>query len=156
VLDVSRRSYPLGGNVGSQVLGYVGPITGNEIAAHPGAGYQTDSTIGQTGIEAFYEQYLRGHDGTNTIEVGSNGSVIGTLHTTQPKIGDSVVLNIDAGLQSALDGILKSDILHDRTVPDPRSGVLPKAINGAAVVLDVNNGPCSRCRVTRPTTCRPS
>jgi len=50
------------------------------------------------------------------------------------------VLNIDAGLQSALDGILKSDILHDRTVPDPRSGVLPKAINGAAVVLDVNNG----------------
>jgi len=32
------------------------------------------------------------HDGTNTIEVGSNGSVIGTLHTTQPKIGDSVVL----------------------------------------------------------------
>jgi len=140
VLDVSRRSYPLGGNVGSQVLGYVGPITGNEIAAHPGAGYQTDSTIGQTGIEAFYEQYLRGHDGTNTIEVGSNGSVIGTLHTTQPKIGDSVVLNIDAGLQSALDGILKSDILHDRTVPDPRSGVLPKAINGAAVVLDVNNG----------------
>jgi penicillin-binding protein 2 len=140
VLDVSRRSYPLGGNIGSQVLGYVGPITGNEIAAHPGAGYQTDSTIGQAGIESFYEQYLRGHDGTSTIEVGSNYKVEGTLHTTQPKIGDSVVLNIDGGLQKALDGILKADILHDRTVPDPRSGVLPKAINGAAVVLDVNNG----------------
>jgi penicillin-binding protein 2 len=140
VLDVSRRSYPLGGNVGAQVLGYVGPITENEIKAHPGAGYQTDSTIGKTGIEAFYEQYLRGHDGTNTIEVGANGNVLGTIHTTQPKIGDSVVLNIDAGLQQALDGILKSDILHDRTVPDPRSGVLPQAINGAAVVLDVNNG----------------
>jgi penicillin-binding protein 2 len=140
VLDVSQRSYPLGGNVGSQVLGYVGPITKNEIEAHPGAGYQTDSTIGQTGIEAFYEQYLRGHDGTNTIEVGVNGNVIGTLKTTQPKIGDSVVLNIDGGLQKALDGILKTDVLHDRTVPDPRSGVLPEAINGAAVVLDVNNG----------------
>jgi penicillin-binding protein 2 len=140
VLDVSRRSYPLGGNVGSQVLGYVGPITENEIKAHPGAGYQTDSTIGKTGIESFYEQYLRGHDGTSTIEVGSTGNVLGTLHTTQPKIGDSVVLNIDAGLQKALDGILASDILHDRTVPDPRSGVLPAAINGAAVVMDVNNG----------------
>src|ERR1019366_1856532 len=31
-------------------------------------------------------------------------------------------------------------ILHDRTVPDPRSGLLPAAINGAAVVMDVNNG----------------
>jgi penicillin-binding protein 2 len=140
VLDVSQRSYPLGGSVGSQVLGYVGPITENEIKAHPGAGYQTDSTIGKTGIEAFYEQYLRGHDGTSKIEVGVNGNVIGTLKTTQPRIGDSVVLNIDGGLQKALDGILKSDILHDRTVPDPRSGILPQAINGAAVVLDVNNG----------------
>ena len=121
VLDVSRRSYPLGGNVGSQVLGYVGPITKNEIQAHPGAGYQTDSTIGQTGIESFYEQYLRGLDGTSTIEVGATGNVIGTLKTTQPKIGDSVVLNIDAGLQKALDGILASDILHDRTVPEPET-----------------------------------
>ena len=66
--------------------------------------------------------------------------MIGTLTTTQPKVGDSVVLNIDGGLQKALDGILKADILHDRTVPDPRSGVLPAAINGAAVVMDVNNG----------------
>jgi penicillin-binding protein 2 len=140
VLDVSRRSYPLGGSVGSQVLGYVGPITENEIKAHPGAHYQTDSTIGKTGIESFYEQYLRGHDGTSTIEVGSTGNVIGTLKTTQPRVGDSVVLNIDGGLQTALDGILKADILHDRTVPDPRSGLLPQAINGAAVVMDVNNG----------------
>ena len=140
VLDVSRRSYPLGGNVGSQVLGYVGPITQNEISAHPNAGYQTDSTIGKTGIESFYEQYLRGHDGTSTIEVNAVGNVLGTLHTTQPRVGDSVVLNIDGGLQKALDAILKADILHVRTVPDPRSGLLPPAINGAAVVLDVTNG----------------
>jgi penicillin-binding protein 2 len=140
VLNVSQRSYPLGGNVGSQVLGYVGPITEKEIQDHPGADYQTDSTIGKTGIEAFYEEYLRGHDGQQKIEVNSLGSVLGTLKETQPRIGDSVVLNIDAGLQTALDGILKSDILHDRTVPDPKSGVLPQAINGAAVVLDPNNG----------------
>jgi penicillin-binding protein 2 len=126
VLNVSQRSYPLGGNVGSQVLGYVGPISENEA--------------GKTGIEAFYEKYLRGHNGTSKIEVGALGNIIGTLSTTQPTVGDSVVLNIDGGLQKALDGILKSDILHDRTVPDPRSGILPQAINGAAVVLDVNNG----------------
>lgn len=140
VLNVSRRSYPLGGDVGAQILGYVGPITGAEIKEHPDAGYQTDSTIGKTGIEAFYEQYLRGHDGTSTIEVGAAGNVIGTLKTTQPKVGNSVVLNIDSGLQKALDGYLASDILHVRKTPDPRSGVLPPAINGAAVVLDPNTG----------------
>ena len=140
VLNVSIRSYPLGGNVGAQVLGYVGPITQTEILAHPNAGYQTDSTIGKTGVESFYEQYLRGHDGTSTIEVGANQQILGAIHTTLPKVGDSVVLNIDAGLQSALDGYLRADILHVRTVPDPRSGKLPAAINGAAVVLDPNNG----------------
>jgi penicillin-binding protein 2 len=126
VLDVSQRSYPLGGNVGSQVLGYVGPVSEDEA--------------GKTGIEAFYEKYLRGKNGSSSIEVGSLGNIIGTLRSTQPQVGDSVVLNIDGGLQKALDGILKSDILHDRTVPDPRSGLLPKAINGAAVVMDVNDG----------------
>ena len=140
VLNVSTRSYPLGGNIGSQVLGYVGPITGAEIAANPNAGYKTDSTIGKTGIEAFYEQYLRGRDGTSTLEVDAYGNVIGTLHTTQPIVGNSVVLNIDAGLQKALDSYLANDILNVRKIPDPRSGILPRAPNGAAVVLDPNTG----------------
>jgi penicillin-binding protein 2 len=140
VLNVSRRSYPSGGNIGAQVLGYVGPINGHELAAHPHENYQADSTIGKTGIESFYEQYLRGKDGTSTIEVNNVGQVIGTLRTTLPQVGDSVVLNIDSGLQTALDGILKADILHVRQTPDPRSGVLPKAPNGAAIVLDPYTG----------------
>ena len=140
VLNVSIRSYPLSGNVAAQVLGYVGPITQTEILAHPHEGYQANSTIGKTGIESFYEQYLRGRDGTSTIVVGANQQILGSIHTTLPKVGDSVILNIDAGLQSALDSYLHSDILHVRTVPDPRSGKLPPAINGAAIVLDPNTG----------------
>jgi penicillin-binding protein 2 len=140
VLTVATRSYPYGGNVGAQVLGYVGPITGAEIAANPGAHYQTDSVIGKTGIESFYERYLRGHDGTSTMEVDALGNILGTVKTTQPTVGDSVVLNIDAGLQKALDGYLASDILKVRQTPDPTNGVLPAAINGAAIVLDPNTG----------------
>jgi penicillin-binding protein 2 len=140
VLDVSRRSYPLGGDVGSQVLGYVGPINDREIAANPGAGYQTDSTFGKTGIENYYEQYLRGHDGTSTLEVDASGNVLGAVHTTEPTIGDSVVLNIDGGLQKALDGYLASDIQSVRNTKDPRSGKYPPAPNGAAIVLDPNTG----------------
>ena len=36
VLDVSTRSYPNGGNIGAQVLGYVGPITGAGDQGEPG------------------------------------------------------------------------------------------------------------------------
>jgi len=140
VLDVSRRSYPNGGNVAAQVLGYVGPITGAEIAANPNQGYQTDSIIGKTGIESFYEHFLRGKDGTSTLEVSANNAILGAIHTTQPQVGDTVVLNIDEGLQRALDGYLASDILAVRKSVDPVSGKRPAALNGAAVVLDPNNG----------------
>jgi len=140
VLDVSRRSYPNGGDVAAQVLGYVGPITGAEIAANPNQGYQTDSTIGKTGIESFYEHYLRGKDGTSTLEVSANNAILGAIHTTQPQVGDTVVLNIDEGLQRALDGYLASDILAVRKSVDPVSGKRPAALNGAAIVLDPNNG----------------
>ena len=140
VLDVATRSYPNGGNVGAQVLGYVGPITGAEIAANPNAGYQTDSVIGKTGVEAFYEQFLRGKAGTSTLEVSEGGQILGSVHTTQPTVGDTVILNIDTGLQRALDSYLASDILKLRASVDPKTGLHPAALNGAAIVLDPNNG----------------
>ncbi len=140
VLDTSTRSYPNGGSVGAQLLGYVGPITQAEIDANPGEGYQTDSTIGKTGIEAYYEQYLRGKEGTSTLEVSATGSVLGSIKTTSPTVGDSVVLNIDTPLQKALDGYLASEILADRHSIDPVSGKVPEALNGAAIVMNPNNG----------------
>ena len=140
VLDASTRSYPNGGNAAAQVLGYVGPITLQEIQQNPHDGYQADSTIGKTGIESYYEQYLRGRDGTSTLEVNSTGNVLGAIKTTEPTVGDSLVLNIDTPLEKALTGYLSSEILADRQSVDPVSGKTPEAINGAAIVLDPNNG----------------
>jgi len=140
VLDASTRSYPNGGLLGAQVLGYVGPITLQEIQANPHQGYQPDSSIGKSGIESYYESYLRGKDGSSTLEVGPFGNVLKTKKTKEPTVGDSVVLNIDTPLQKALDGFLANQILADRHSVDPVSGLVPKAINGAAIVMDPNNG----------------
>lgn len=140
VLDVTKRTYPNGGTVASQVLGYVGPITGAEIKSHPNQRYQTNSSIGKTGIESYYEQYLRGRDGTRTIEVDAFGNIMGAVKTTAPIGGDTVVLNIDQGLQRALDSYLANGIIRNRASVDPRSGRHPPSINGAAVVLDPNTG----------------
>ncbi|HEV3188035.1 MAG TPA: penicillin-binding transpeptidase domain-containing protein [Acidimicrobiales bacterium] len=140
VLDASTRAYPNGGNVGAQILGYVGPITSQEIAASPNANYQPDSIYGKTGIENYYEQYLRGRDGTSTLEVNVSNQILRAVQTKKPTVGDSVVLNIDMPLQKALDGYLSSEILADRHSVDPISGKVPAALNGAAVVLDPNTG----------------
>ncbi len=140
IVNVATRTYPAGGNVAPPVLGYVGPITGAEIAAHPNQGYQTTSQIGKTGIEAFYEQYLRGRDGKRTVEVDAFGNVLATARVTPPVAGDTVQLNIDLPLQEALQGFLANQILTDRKTYDPVSHRYPQAPNGAAVVLDPNTG----------------
>ncbi|MBW4030464.1 MAG: penicillin-binding protein 2, partial [Acidobacteria bacterium] len=140
VQGVSQRNYPFGGQTASQLLGYVGPITGAEIAANPTAGYTTNSIFGKTGIENYYQQYLRGVSGTTTIEVSAQGNILGSVQKTPPRQGDSVVLNIDAGLQKALDSDLANNIMTVRHTVDPTTGVIPPALNGAAIVMDVNNG----------------
>ena len=140
VQGVSQRSYPYGGGTASQLLGYVGPITGAEIGANPTAGYTTNSTYGKTGIENYYEQYLRGVAGTSTIEVSATGNILGSVEKTAPRQGDTVILNVDAGLQVALDNDLANDVQTVRHTPDPTNGVLPPAPDAAAIVLDANSG----------------
>ncbi len=140
LVNASTRYYPLGGTLAPQVLGYVGPITGKEISQNPHAGYQTNSIYGQNGVEMFYESYLRGIDGHETLRVDSLGNVLGTSKVVEPKVGDSVVLNVDAGLQAAVQTALDNGIHRVRTHVDPRSGKYPPAPNGAAVVMNVNTG----------------
>jgi penicillin-binding protein 2 len=140
LIKVSTRVYPLGGSTAPHVLGYTGPITGDELAQHPNAGYQLTSSYGQAGIESFYEPFLRGVDGQQTERVDRAGNVLGTIKVTQPVVGNSVVLNLDGGLQQAVQGYLAEAIGRARRQVDPRSGRYPPAPNGAAIVLDPNNG----------------
>ncbi len=140
VETVAQRDYPQGGTTGTQILGYTGSITASYLAAHPNDGYTQGSEIGAAGIEAQYEQYLKGVDGRQALSVDAGGSVVGTLSTTAPKIGDTVVLNINAGLQQAAQAYLQQQILADRNSTDPVDHLTPKADNGAVIVMNPNNG----------------
>jgi penicillin-binding protein 2 len=144
VQEVSERDYPQnqnsGTDVGTAVLGYVSPISAAELKANPDAGYSQSSQYGQSGLENEYEQYLRGTAGEQSLSVDAQGEVVGTLRTTAPTQGDTVVTNIDLGLQEAVQNALQNDIAADKHTVDPSTGKLPTANDGAAVVLDAQTG----------------
>ena len=93
-----------------------------------------------SGIEAQYETYLRGVDGRQALSVDAQGNVVGTLNTTAPQIGDTVVLNVDTGLQQEVQSALQQQILSDRHTLDAVDGRTPPAPNGAAIVMNPQNG----------------
>jgi penicillin-binding protein 2 len=137
---VAQRTYPQAGTTAPDVLGYVGDITSSYLAAHPNQGYTQGSQVGVSGIEAQYEPYLRGVDGRQALSVDAGGTVVGTLSTTAPQIGDTVVLNIATGLQQYVQQALQQQILTDRHTFDGVDGRYPSAPNGAAIVMNPQNG----------------
>ncbi len=95
----SRRQYTYGSLL-SQVLGYTAPINAVQLQALRGQGYLPNDMIGQTGLEAQYEQLLRGTYGVQEVERDATGRPIQVLSTpTQPQAGDTLQLSIDLQMQ---------------------------------------------------------
>ncbi|HEX4434035.1 MAG TPA: penicillin-binding protein 2 [Acidimicrobiales bacterium] len=141
VQTVAQRTYPQGGTTATHVLGYLGGITPSYLAAHPNDGYTQGSQIGVSGIESQYQPYLKGVEGRQALSVDASGTVVGTLSSTAPQIGDTVVLNIDTGLQQEVQNDLQAQIIADRNTPDQvDGGVKPPAPNGAVIVMNPQNG----------------
>ena len=95
VVVETRRNYQLGPLV-SEVLGYTGPISGEELAELRAQGYQPDDLLGRAGVEATYESVLRGQYGLQTVERDAAGRPIQVLRTDKPPVaGSSLRLTID-------------------------------------------------------------
>jgi penicillin-binding protein 2 len=104
------RHYP-DGSLAAQLLGYVGEINSSQLRSLASAGYQPGDEIGQTGVEAKFDTYLRGIAGSGRVRVDSLGRPRGgrTLVTpAQP--GEAVRLTISLPLQRAAEGALRYGI----------------------------------------------
>lgn len=95
VVVETRRNYELG-PLTSQVLGYTGPISGAELAQRKDDGYLPDDLLGRAGVEATYEDLLRGEYGVQTVARDAAGRPIQILSTNeQPVAGSSLRLTLD-------------------------------------------------------------
>ncbi|MBI2674288.1 MAG: hypothetical protein HYX22_00920 [Candidatus Yanofskybacteria bacterium] len=143
VVPNTKRRY-VDGPQFSLVLGYVGKISKNELGVDDYY-YPTD-IIGRLGIEARYEEYIRGEHGRISFSTGggsrleadqpltgaklSGGQRESKVLNKDPAIGNSVVLNIDYDMQKRLFNEL-FNVLKDSNyskaaavVQDPRTGAV--------------------------------
>jgi len=99
VVVETQRKYTTG-SLFAHILGYTGPVSGEEFAALRDDGYLPDDLIGRAGVEATYEQQLRGTYGLQAVERDASGREIQVLRTeVQPVAGSSLELTIDTKIQ---------------------------------------------------------
>ena len=106
--STSARVYPLG-NEASHLIGYVQTINAEELEQNAGKGYSSTSLIGKAGLEAAYEEKLRGIDGTEIYIQDAEGNKLKTLAKQDKKDGEDITLTIDSTLQKEIYEQMKSD-----------------------------------------------
>jgi penicillin-binding protein 2 len=95
VVVEARRQYATGPLL-SQILGYTGPVSADQLERLKSQGYLPDDLLGKTGLEAYYESELRGVYGSETVERDASGRKLQVLDTIgQAQSGDSLRLTID-------------------------------------------------------------
>jgi len=132
-IQVPIRSYPsLAGENAAHILGYTAGVTDADLASTTKTYYRNES-IGKTGLEYQYEDYLHGTPGIKTVIVDRKESITQTSRNTPPIPGDNLITNIDVRLQAATEKALADSVMRSRALGY-------KADSGAAIVMDVKTG----------------
>lgn len=120
----SVRYYPYG-TLLSQVLGYLLPIPEEAEDEYREQGYDpATDRIGVAGVEATYEDALRGEKGQQIVEEDVLGRVIRVIEEqAEPEPGSNVYLTLDLELQQFVEGELWS-AMSDPEVESPRGVVI--------------------------------
>ena len=112
------------GVTAAHILGYTSPVTDQELSHLASRGYQIQDRIGRTGLEAAYEQHLRGQWGGRTLEVSANGDVQRPLGEKPSVPGKDLQLTLDLALQQAAETAIADYPVGAIVAMDPRDGAI--------------------------------
>ena len=131
IIRSSARQYAT--TYAAHILGTVGRIP-DYTDEWEDRGYLMDDTIGLSGVEAAFEDYLRGADGKRMISVNSDGKITGEYYSVEPRSGYTVELTVDLKLQQAVEDTLAAKVaqLNQKDHLDSRGA--------AAAVVKVGTG----------------
>lgn len=126
----------------AQVLGYLSPVTDDEVtkAQDTDSPYLRSDQVGRSGLERTYDKELRGKAGVTRYEVDNLGRVIGQAQNDEAEAGSSVVTSIDARVEAVAEYELNKAMETARKEMDRNTNELYKADSGAVVVMEAKTG----------------
>ncbi|WP_242965345.1 penicillin-binding protein 2 [Dehalobacterium formicoaceticum] len=140
IREEPMRYYPQG-ELAGHIIGTVGLINQEELETLEEYNYGRNDWIGKTGLEKTFERFeqgnkeigLRGKHGADQVEVNAKHQPVSTWSHKDPIPGNSLMLTIDAKLQSVMETSIEETLLR---LQKQR----PKAKAGAGVLIDVKTG----------------
>ena len=95
----------------SQMLGYTGTVSTSELETL-GDKYDSNDTVGKSGIEKSMESVLSGTKGERQVYVDTVGRITEVLGETDPETGNDVYLTIDINLQKNLYNAIEDRLVQ--------------------------------------------
>ena len=127
----------------AHILGYVGAMNATQWEHYKNVdGYAMDAVIGQDGLEAAFEEYLHGVDGTRKDVVAVDGTIVSQtyLEGKSPQGGNHLQLSVDINIQAVAEDSLAALAEWLKDPETNPSGDGDDVEGMAAVVMDVKTG----------------
>jgi penicillin-binding protein 2 len=107
-----------GSGIASHAVGYVSQIQADEVDQYQARGYPIDAYVGRTGVEAVFEDRLRGQPGGTLYVTDPEGRNLSSLGSREPGLPQAVYTTLDRDLQrnaqNALAGFAGAIVVLER------------------------------------------
>jgi len=134
-----QRTYPTS-TFAAHVLGYVREVSDEQMKQ---GRYRRGDMIGQSGLERLLDEYLRGRDGGERIEVDALGRPVQVMRREEPDPGAQVITTVDRRIQEAAERAMAGKA-GSVVVMDPRNGDVLALTSSPAFPLDRLTGNLDR------------
>lgn len=120
--QTGARLYPLG-EAAAHLTGYVGEVTAEDLEENPTL--QSGDVIGKAGLEATFDERLRGTKGGRIYIEDEDGEIRNVLVESEIENGENIHLTIDMELQQ---------LMFDQLGEDPGAVVVTEPTTGEIIV----------------------
>lgn len=130
-----QRAYPTS-RFAAHLLGYVREASDEQLK---GGRYRRGDMVGQSGLERLLDEFLRGKDGGERIEVDAMGRPVRLIQSTEPHPGAQVITTVDRRIQEAAERAMDGQA-GSVVVMDPRNGDVLAMVSTPAFEIDQFTG----------------
>ena len=134
-----QRAYP-NSRFAAHLLGFVREANDEQLKQ---GRYRRGDMVGQSGLERLLDEFLRGKDGGERVEVDAMGRQMRMIQSTEPHPGAQVVTTIDRRIQEAAEKAMEGHA-GAVVVMDPRNGDVLAMVSTPAFEIDRFTGTIDR------------